>query len=363
MKRTFAILALTFAFLLLLDALVAVLLTQAQDRGKLAGLVRYFEYGRSVPGKLARWEADPDLPGNLYRLAWLEPSLAESAERFAQEDPAAGPVVRSYGMSFVNNILKAAVAQDPGLIWDMHAGPGAPPNFTYAFFEADRENRRAGDVVVLGVLSSSVPAMAALSNRSWVFEQPAPFTYPVYRPAAGETGLVRTDPLVTSAEKQQALTGNSEAAEAWAAQMAAEDAFYGIAGFGAPWLDASPFARLVRRSLATKHVDRVEARILSGAEGYPYAEVLRRMIEAFARTARADGQVPVVMLIQTGDPRDANLLDIAAPVLTRDDIPYLATAEHADPRDPALFVADGHYRPDVDARFGQVFLEMLDALR
>lgn len=58
-------------------------------------------------------------------------------------------------------------------------------------------NRRKDDVAVLGILSSSVPALAALSNRTWMFEQPAPFTYPVFRPDA-QGGLKRIDPLVRS---------------------------------------------------------------------------------------------------------------------------------------------------------------------
>ena len=37
-------------------------------------------------------------------------------------------------------------------------------------------------IVVLGFLSSSLHAMASLSNRTWSFEQPAPFTYPVFLP-------------------------------------------------------------------------------------------------------------------------------------------------------------------------------------
>lgn len=362
MKKTLSMLGLVLLFLLALDTGVGLVLTWAGRSGHLGGLVRYFDYGRSVPGKLAEWEARPGRPGNLYDVAWRDALLARSAAGFAAEDPAAGPVIRSYGMSFVNHVTDAAQAQDPALVVDAHAGPGAPPNFTYSLFRDDRANRRAGDVVVLGILSSGVPAMAALSNRTWVFEQPAPFTYPVFRPApdpaSGEDGLARIEPLVATEAQQRALAQDPGAARAWRDQLAQQDAFYGATTFGAPWLDISPFARLVRRALALRHVARVEEDLLEG-DAYPYAEVLGRMISGFARMARADGQVPVVMLIQTGDRRDADLLAIARPVLEREAIPYLATATLADPRDTNNFVPDGHYRPEVDAAFARAFRGLL----
>lgn len=366
MKKTLSMLGLVLLFLLALDTGVGLVLTWAGRSGHLGGLVRYFDYGRSVPGKLAEWEARPGMSGNLYDVAWRDALLTRSAKEFAAEDPAAGPVIRSYGMSFVNHVTDAAREQDPALVVDAHAGPGAPPNFTYALFREDRANRRAGDVVVLGILSSGVPAMAALSNRTWVFEQPAPFTYPVFRPApdpasgtgGGEDGLARIEPMVVTEAQQRALARNSAAARAWRDQLAQEDAFYGAATFGAPWLDISPFVRLVRRALALRHVSRVEGRLREG-DAYPYAEVLGRMISGFARMARADGQYPIVMLIQTRDSRDVDVLSITRSVLERDAIPYLATVALADPRDVTNFLNDGHYKPAVDSQFGAAFRRLL----
>lgn len=373
MRRTGMMLGLVLILLAGLDGVVALGLGWAESSGRLGSLVRYFDYGRSVPGKLARWEAAPDRPGNLYDVAWRDAALARSAQEFAAETaaggagggsgsgsgdgPGDGPVIRSYGMSFVDNIIAQALALRPDLSWDGMAGPAAPPNFTYALFEDDRANRRAGDVVVLGILSSAVPAMAALSNRTWAFEQPAPFTYPIYRPE-GAAGLRRVDPLVVSAAAQRALSGDAAARAQWQAQLRREDLFHGPRAFAWPWLDVSPFARLLRRSLATAHVARVNRRILrEGA--YPHAETLRRMIAEFAATARADGQIPLVMLVQTRDPRDADLLAIAGPLLAREGIAYLATAELFDPSDPMGFLADGHYTPAVDRIFARAFLNRL----
>ncbi|MEL6791651.1 MAG: hypothetical protein AAFO78_13915, partial [Pseudomonadota bacterium] len=171
-------------------------------------------------------------------------------------------------------------------------------------------------------------------------------------------GLRKVDPLVESVDDQRALPQDPEAAAAWTAQLAQEDAFYSPITFGMKWLDISPFARLVRRSLAKSHIEtRINDILTDGA--YPYEVVLPRMIRAFAETARADGQTPVVMLLQTRNQRDPDLLALAKPVLEAHDIPYFASAEHFDPRDLSGFAADGHYTAEVDRLFAEKLLEIL----
>ncbi|MEM9843173.1 MAG: hypothetical protein AAF965_00090 [Pseudomonadota bacterium] len=355
MLKKLTIPILTLLCLIVLDVMVAVVLSQAEARGKLGALVTFFDYGRSVPGKLEKWEANPGARGNLYETAWVPDILARSDAAFQEENPADGPVVRSYGMSFVNNIMRQAVDQEAALIWDGHSGPGGPPNFVFTLFEADRANRRPGDVVVLGLLASGVPAMAALSNRTWVFEQPAPFTYPIYWPE-GETGLRAVEPLVTTAEAQRAIVPGSAEAAAWEAQLAEEDRFYGVQTFGLTALDASPFLRLVRRSVAKSYVEDAKADVLEDG-AYPYGDVLRRMVLNFAAMAREDGQRPVVMLIQTRDPADPGVFELVQPVLDAENIPYLATVEHISPSDHTAFVGDGHYTKAVDGLFAERLLE------
>ncbi len=359
MKKAFSVLAFTLVSLLVLDSLVALTLNWAERSGRLGSLVQYFDYGRSVPGKLQKWETTPGAGGNLYDVAWRDDQVAESATRFAAETDPNVPVIRSYGMSFVNHIIRKAVEADQTLTWDSHAGPGAPPNFTYAMFEDDRDFRRSGDIAVLGILSSSVPGMAALSNQTWVFEQPAPFTYPIYWPEGD--GLRRVDPLVQSATQHRTLAENPSALADWHNQLSREDYFFSWQTFEAIWADKSPFARLVRRSLATSHVDQTKADI-ANSDDYPYAEVLGRMVATFATTARSDGQIPIVMLIQSNHPGDADVLAVTTAILQEMGILYLATSEHVDPRDPSKFIPDGHYTPEVDQLFAEQFLELIHNL-
>ncbi|MFT6103597.1 MAG: hypothetical protein ACJA1E_000009 [Paracoccaceae bacterium] len=358
MRQTLSIFGIIVVFLALMDMSVSGALHIAEKQGRLTSLVRYFDYGRSIPGKLAQWEANPEMEANLYDVGWRDTSAANSAVGFAAEPADIGPVVRGYGMSFVNRILQQAIDIDPSRIIDLHAGPGAPPNFTYALFEGDRANRRDGDIAVLGVLSSSLAAMEALSNQTWVFEQPAPFTYPIYK--VDGAALSRIEPVIKSAAEHRAMEQDSTLAKAWRTQLIAHDRFYSAKTFGAQWADASPFLRLVRRSLAKGHQDMVERDIL---DGRLYAEVLPVMLTAFAETARADGQVPIVMLIQSRDPGDPDLLDLLGPVLDEHEIPMLATANYANPKDPTMFLGDGHYLPLIDRRFAQAFLALVEDAR
>ncbi|WP_375227272.1 hypothetical protein [Roseobacter sp. S98] len=359
MKQTLRMAGLIAALLVLLDVAVAgVLMVAGNAGGKGAALVRYFEYGRSVPGKLDRWIAAPGLRDNLFDVAWIPDTLAASQEAFAAEGVTGTPVVRAYGMSFADQILSAAAALEPSLTIDMHGGPAAPPNFSYEMFLQDRPNRRAGDIVVFGILSSSTPAMAALSNRTWSFEQPAPFTYPVFLPAEGD-GLRRIAPLVQSADGERALRSDPAAAEAWAAQLAGQDRLYTAAAFAWDWLDISPFARLVRRSLAISAVEQREADLISPDSDFPASEVLQRMIAGFVRTAREDSQIPVVFLIQSRNPADLNLFSLAGPAVQLPGLLTLVTADHVSPRDPAAFVGDGHYTRAANAVFAQALLDQL----
>lgn len=357
MRKTLSTIGLTLLFVVLIDLAAAACLHIAEKRGLLTGLVQYFDYGRSVPGKLAEWEAHPKMKGNLYNVAWRTDIAEKSRKEFSGEEAPYRPVVRAYSMSFVGMILNAAQDADPSMPLDLHSGPGASPNFTFAAFMDDRPYRRRGDIAVFGILSSSVSAMAAMTNATKAFEQPAPFTYPIYWPE-GE-GLRKVEPIVTSARMMRTLGADPELAARWKAQLKANDVYFTELAYGAPVLDYSPFMRLVRRTLAMNHINRTKDAVVDG-DVYPYPEVLRRMVREFAQVARADGQIPVVMLIQSRDPNDPDVLKIAKPVLDRENIPYFATVDYVDPRNPSFFIPDGHYNKRVNKELGRAFIEMLD---
>lgn len=354
MRKQMRIVLATVMMLAVIDLGVAGVLQHAPQ-----SLVRFFDYGRSVPGKLARWRADDDLPDSLLNAAWRDEMLADSARDFRRENDAV-PVVRNYGMSFTSDILDAAMRRSGRMDhYDNHSGPAAPPNFTFASFLDDRPDRRAGDVVVLGILSSSVHALSSFSNRTWVFEQPAPFTYPIFLPDPVGKGLLRLDPDFDGREAEERATPQQLAA--WHEKLARQDRLYTDAAFAWPGLDASPFLRLIRRALATHAIAGRKQELLAHPDdgALPYAEVLRRMAREFAAVARQDRQFPIVILVQGRDAGDPDLSGILGETLRAEGIAYLATADWQNPRDPRAFIGDGHYTQEANDLFAQVFLRLV----
>lgn len=358
MRATLKTLGLTFLVLVLLDLGVHLGL----DHGAPQGLVRFFNFGRSVPGKLAQWQALPEQLSSPREVAWRDTMMRSSAMKFATEPATQGPVIRGYGMSFLYNILTAAQQGCPALALDMHAGPGAPANATYAMFLDDRASRRAGDVVVLGILSETLEGMFSLSNRTWVFEQPAPFTYPLFSPDPASPGLLRHEPLVTSLVDEDRLATDPVFAAAWTAQLARLDRAYMAGAFAWPALDASPLARLLRRGLVMPELaKRRRAAMAEIADPTSQgAETLRRILAGFADMALADGQLPIVALIQGNRPAP-DLARLLCPGLRSRGVTCFATSELQDPRDRHAFLNDGHFKPEIDELFGKAFLQLLSS--
>lgn len=350
MMRFLKTLALTILLLAVLDGVVAGALHVADSRGKLTGLVRFFDYGRSVPGKHAVWQETLGAVDNPMEASWIGDVLATPMTRMATSDEKPPLTIRSYGMSFSANIFRAALNMDQSLSWDMHVAPAASPNFTFHASQIDRPNREAGDVVVMTFLSSSVPGMASLSNRTWNLEQPMPFTYPIFRAVDGE--LRETAPMAKSLEDEL----NPAFFESWALQIRNEDGNYLREAFALPFLDASPFFRLTRRAITSRAETKAKQAVL---ESFPVAATLQLMARQFANDVREDGQMPIIFLIQSRNPADAQLLDMLKPTLDAHNIPYMATVEHVDPTNPGHFRADGHYAYVKDNIFAEAFLELI----
>jgi len=352
MSKPLRTMALTLLALCVMDVTVALVLSTVAP----SSLRRYFDYGRSVPGKLAEWEAHPNAPYNLMAVAWPDVQLAQSAERATRRDVEAdsAPQVHSYGMSFTQRMIVALHKTHPDMPVQELNGPGIPPNFSYALFLDDRPNRRPGDVVLLGILSSSLRGMGSYSNRVWAFEQPAPLTYPVFRPDGNS--LKRDDPAVRTLADERDPAKHA----AFMAQISRQDAMHRESAFAWPVLDHSPLMRLIRRSVALGDLRERTAELLRTPNGplYAWGKALPMMVADFVRICREDGQVPVVMLIQSKNPADVDLQALLSPTLAASQVPTISSAELIDLHDPASFQDDGHYTPAMDARLAAHALQL-----
>jgi hypothetical protein len=316
----------------------------------------YFNYGWSIEAKLRRAVGPTDETSSPLMLAgWIERDVTK-----APPVPAPSPgglVVSSYGMSFSNQVVEGLAEVDPRIQLRLFGGPGAPVNHAYATYERDRVNK--SNVVILGILGSSVQGLATNNGMTWRFEGPAPFTYPRY---FQETEGLRAEwPMVRSLEDFRARLADPAGWEAYVSELRATDAFYNTFLFRHDVSDQSALIRLVRRAVAQRWQSSKAAEI-HGPSGFvlenPLINSLREIVSAFAANARREGKMPIALLIQDQGYRD-HVYRALEPVLTRDQIPYLSTHTICPDSDPRNFLPDGHFTHDANRKISQALLEVI----
>jgi hypothetical protein len=217
---------------------------------------------------------------------------------------------------------------------------------SFALYEADRTKQQA-QVVVLGVLASSFTRLLSLTNMTLWFEEPQPLTYPRYYLQNGQ--LAAIEPTVRSFPDLQAAISDPVRWNRFVGQLSHYDAAYDPFVFEADILDVSTVGRALRRAFGQRHVRNFTARYMD-ANGFTNRDQLLDIAEAicakFGEMARSDGRLPYVLLFNDfGFGND--LVRALGPRLDRHGVPYLSSDTIVAPNDPANFIADGHFRPDL----------------
>lgn len=346
------------AWLALLDIAVNAVFGTDQPLDEAPALARYFEYGRSIEGKLERQvAADPNRGGQMISTAWIEEDWLRSLPSAPEGDD--DLLVAVYGQSFSHIATHEAARVDGRITVRAVGGPGAPPSHSYAAYQADVGLRRA-DVVVLGILSWAVPNMGSLSGLLWNFESPAPFTFPRYGVAQGQ--LTAVEPLIRSeAQFRAAFTARDETWQRFEQQLREHDRGYSALTFDASWADHSAIARMLRRGWVA-HARPYEQGVFDPAEGFDprsqEIQALRALLAELARDTRARGERLVVLLLHSQG--HADHLDRAlAETLQAHRIEYISTHTLFSSADPSNYKFDGHYSDAANARLGASLLAAL----
>lgn len=335
---------------------IAVGLAFAPGRARLAELQRYFEYGRSVEGKLAQMVSG-QRDGRIIGAGWID----EDQLRRQPAAPAAGTdlLVAAYGQSFTLNAVNRAAELDKAMTLRNAGGPGAPASHSWRTYKVDAPLRKA-DAVVFGVLSSTVGQLSSMSGLLPMFENPAPFTYPRYR-LVGDR-LEEELPLIASeAQFRAAFAQRGAEWQAFRRQLAASDKGYDRFTFDQSWIDASTVGRLARRGWVAHH-DGYDAGVYSHEHGFdPQSEpvrVLRRILVEADALARSRGERLVVLLLHTKGHGD-RLYRVLGPALDEAGIDYISTHTLFSANDPANFLPDGHYTARPNDALAQALRERL----
>src|SRR5919199_346097 len=328
---------------------------QVTDAGPLNS---YFEYGRSVEGKLLRMLGPTDEASSpLAQAGWLDPELWKKLKAPVSRPPGKELLVAIYGMSFSNHVGTAMEAMDSRLAIRAIAGPAAPPNYSFAAYNLDR-GRHQADIVVLGMLASSVKAIRTLNGMTWQFEGPAPYTYPRYFVEEGKLKAIW--PTILSLTQLRAAHQDKAQWDAFVTQMREHDGFFNSFLFEHNWLDNSAIVRMIRRAWAQRHQTTITNQIHSptGFNEETEIPVLRAMVAEFAATAKADGKRPIVLVLNDRG-YDDHLFQALKPTLESASIPYVSTHNIAPATDIRNFVGDGHFTTSANKLIAEAVLKLL----
>lgn len=316
----------------------------------------YFDYGRSLEGKVARQIGPTDATSApLARAGWLadvpnpeEPKLPKPGHH----------LISLYGMSFVGYLAEAVHQLDPSLDMRLHVGPATPPNHTFAAYQRDRGQQQA-DIVVFGILASSVRGMDAMSGMNLITDVPPPFTFPRYELQNDQ--LVEIVPQVQSLAQLRQAFQDPQQQQAFAAQMQQHDRFFEPFVYQHNLLDHSAILRMIRRAWTKTHQEQVESSIHDHSGFKPSWEqvpVLKAMVAEFAATARADGKRPLVVLFNDRG-FDDHLYQLLEPTLKANQIPYISTHAIVPATDGANFIGDGHFTQAANQKIAEKTLGLI----
>lgn len=317
-------------------------------------LTSYFEYGRSIEGKLARiTRPDPSATAPITLAGWYQPLKVQDI------GGPAGPVVTFYGMSHSVRLAQA-LARTTHLYHSRSVGaPGATANWAYGAFLRDRGNA-ASKVAVLSIMSANAPMVTTMTAMTWNSAFPMPYTADRFR-MTGQ-GL-RAEQLPY--DSFESYVGTFYDPGSWArarAQFKAHDAYYSDIMFRGSMLDESAMVRLMRRGYGL-HLERdAHARVLNERGFHPETEelqVLNAIVRSFAERARSQGIVPVIFVINNLG-YSTYLFDALKGSLQGCHIPYLSSHTVVSPSDPRGYLPDSHFTDQNDDRLSRALEQVID---
>jgi hypothetical protein len=347
-------------FLLVLDISINILYPYPSNPHKRPEeLSRIFNYGRSIEGKLAQMVKPTDGSSAPLSLAgWLDADLWKSRNLPTKRAQGEDLLVAIYGMSFSDQVGQAIRRTDSKIGLRSIAGPAGPPNYSFAAYSWDR-GRHEADVVILGILASSVKALRSISGMTWQFESPSPYTYPRY--FLKDDQLQAIEPKISSIAQLRAARQDHHQWEEFTAQMQEYDQYFSPFLFKQNFLDQSAIFRLIRRAWAQRHQNTIEQQA-HGPDGFnPDYEIpiLRAIASKFAATAVADGKFPIVLLLNDRG-YDDHLFRALQPTLESASIPYISTHSIVPATNLQNFGRGGHFTKAANQKVAEAVLKLIN---
>jgi hypothetical protein len=350
----------TIAALAVLDVAIGLAFRMPQGNAAApSSMQRYFDYGTSTGTKLRRMvgPTERDDAFNM-RIGWLP---AECGKR---PEPATGQIgVDVYGSSFSEHIAHLLQELEPTLHVENFFGPQAPTSWSYTCFrQRDDADQSKAKFVTIGVLGSALRRMLTQTGSTTSFENPQPFTYPRYS-VSREGGLVAAWPTIRSQADLRAALADDGKWRAFRAGLSRHDRFYSPLLFSGAWADASVTLRMIRRAYGQHEIRKLtdDMRARDGFSGAPEMKrALEAMIQDIGQRTRARVKIPIFVLFEDRG-FGTTLTDTFAPMLAARGIPYVASSALASSDNPANFISDGHFTPEVERKIAMAVLDVMRA--
>ncbi len=303
----------------------------------------YFDYGRSVEGKLHRMtRCDKNETAPISLSGWYDPLTA------AQRSPeGAGPIVTFYGMSHTVLLSETFARVNKDYTTRSVGAPGAPPNWSAGAFDRDKVN---SEFAVLGIMSVAIATLNSASPMFNYFDNPFPYTADRFVGDGGQIKVIK--PPYESFEKYCETISDPQKWEAAVKEMSRDDSTYSAAMFKQDIFDYSAIARLLRRAYGQQRTKAARASSLNTngyVENSEQILAARRIITHFANAARARGVKPVIFIVNNFGYSD-HLYRALKETLEAENISYLNSAAVIAPADPRGYLPDSHFTVEGDEK-------------
>ena len=317
----------------------------------------YFDYGRSMEGRLRRaTRADAERSAPITLAGWYDPLEAE--ERPGEAD---GIGVTIYGMSHAVRLADALHEVAPRYRVRSVGAPGATTNWSYGAFLRDPD-RSGSKVAVLAIMSSTLPMILSPTPMNWNTSFAMPYTADRFQIDSDGKQLRRTAPPY---ESFAAYVRTLEDPAAWRkalAQFERTDPFYDPLLVRETFLDKSVVVRLIRRGLAQRRDRAWRERVLNSGGFDSNSEPVRvanAIIADFAKRCRSEGIVPIIYVVDSFGYAN-QLTRSLQTTLERNRIPYLSSSRYLDPQSPVNYLPDSHFTDTNDRMLARALAGIIE---
>jgi hypothetical protein len=358
--KLITILAWILTYLLIIDVGINVIFPYPKDPRNISpsALALFFEYGRSVEGKLARMTKRTDEgSAPILTAGWISNPLDRAYSSIQTE--IIQPTIGVYGMSHSVLLADDMAKLDPSLTIRACGAPGAVPSWSYAAYLSDRKQHHS-DVVILGIMTIGVPLICTTSGTTNHFDRVWPYTYP--RLVIHNGTLDFLWPPFISLDGYREYFYDSVKWGTYVRWLKENDKYYDPVLYRKTVLDKSSIFRMIRRTYAYSSRGKKDAEVYDDRHGFnkksEEVKILLSIIENFAEKARQDNSIPVIYIVNnlfTG----SRLYDLLESTLLDHHIPFLSSHSICAPNDPRNYLPDTHFVPKKNLELAKAMLQVI----